>query len=519
MSNNPFIIDQPGPYLTEARNRLSSKVKYEMYRSRRTPSTITLVNAFSWLSMPILKQEYPAAFRTVGFSSYAIEKGIEVTDRHVQIETNRILESVDTTNSLRIHVVNTVTNKELGDACIEHLGNNGWTLLGQHRAYLTLTPYHRVELLKHIANSGAIEYILFSNRIDDEVWVRLSGIMLHDMNPLKDALVTNDLIHALGMDAADRYASIFEQACEKELGDKMQNAYNTLAEEVDTYAKSALINATQHRVTRFEREEADRLERYIVVVKQLREERDKLIGIRARAEAVGLSDFLKSCKNNITYFAMQDSRLYVVYKTPLLYWDEDMFSTLRNARNNNVIANPRRDDLNFMIKKVFEDKTHTLWMEEAFYIYLSGEDNNPRYIDRGDVPNPRTELRVRPYVGIENPHHKEFNCWGDNLSSIRAAIANADFTIALAQIFAAIAGINFSDSVVMDKLFKSMLLREDRIYRRNCIQDNQTKEFMTIAELYNRREQYETNEINEQASERSDSTNQDRPEDREDIQW
>jgi len=165
----------------------------------------------------------------------------------------------------------------------------------------------------------------------------------------------------------------------------------------------------------------ERLDSYMTALRSLQQYKNILLGAQARADNVGLTEFIKTCKDNITYITAVDGSLFIVYRTPLLYWDENTFNILYNANNNNRVNNPGRDDLKYMIQKVFRDKTHTLWMEEGFFIYLNNTDTKVHYVDKDSIPCVSREVTVPRYSGIENPHHKEFDCWGDNVSQIKRA--------------------------------------------------------------------------------------------------
>lgn len=55
--------------------------------------------------------------------------------------------------------------------------------------------------------------------------------------------------------------------------------------------------------------------------------------------------------------------------------------------------------------------------------------------------------------GLPNPHHRFYNCWGENARHIASATREKDFANMLVQIKSAVSYINFEDSAVTDKLF------------------------------------------------------------------
>jgi len=237
-----FIFSNAGAYLNDAYNNLYQRSEFNLYRSRQAPQAEELLRAFSWLQLHLLEEDWKTTVDTVGFNSYAIEKGVEPTEYSIHNECVKIERHIAKT-STRITVINTINNKALGDACLDRFKASGWTSIDEVRTFLTITPYHKVVLLKKITarqqidpsvptpvNSTTMEYMLFSNRIDTPVWLRLSAAMLNDMNPLIDTNVTQGLISGLGAGDADKYAQVFEEACEKVYSSVRDKAFNEIAE-------------------------------------------------------------------------------------------------------------------------------------------------------------------------------------------------------------------------------------------------------------------------------------------------
>ena len=92
-------------------------------------------------------------------------------------------------------------------------------------------------------------------------------------------------------------------------------------------------------------------------------------------------------------------------------------------------------------------------------------------------------MGVRDLKGMFNPHHYYYNCWGDNQSLITRALSEHDYITAILQAFAAIAGINVTDTAVITQFVE----REIPEFRNTpCIKVNTTNELITFTE-YSRR--------------------------------
>lgn len=97
--------------------------------------------------------------------------------------------------------------------------------------------------------------------------------------------------------------------------------------------------------------------------------------------------------------------------------------------------------------------------------------------------------------GIPNPHHKYYNCWGDNQSNIVRALVDKDYITAITTAFAATSGLNISDTAVMEKF-----VNDELPYRYSdtpCLKNTATGELITINTYKRRFEDNASNETNE----------------------
>ena len=163
------------------------------------------------------------------------------------------------------------------------------------------------------------------------------------------------------------------------------------------------------------------------------------------------------------------------YRTPLLYWDADVFKILRESTNRNPM-HPSDNAKQQLIDDIFDTGRVTLWFDSGFRYNLVNNGINHINITNNfnDVPAAK---------GLPNPHHYYFDCWGDNASMIAQAQSRGDNVVALAQVFAAIAGLNLSDSVVTNKFVNEMF---DTHCRVKCLEIKETNEFISIEEYFRR---------------------------------
>jgi hypothetical protein len=200
-----------------------------------------------------------------------------------------------------------------------------------------------------------------------------------------------------------------------------------------------------------------------------------------------LRDFIASGRDKISHVSYTQGFLRVVYRTPLLYFEPQAMQRYFDSTRPNV-ANEADASIQQLLKDLFINQTWTLLMETG--VQLGIERAQVRFLNPLDVLNvmDRTQL-----AGMFNPHHYYYNCWGDNQSLIIRALGEHDYMTAILQSFAAMAGINITDSAVMEKFITRELGEFDQVA---CLQNKETKEIITIAE-YRRRYRRGTSNTND----------------------
>ena len=490
-------------YISRMEREFRNTSTSNFYRSPKIPSLRVIIQAFLWMKMPTLDESLKEIFNTIQFIAYAVSKGVTADETQVQREKNIVHGMINYNANTSIIVINTINNRNLGDALLNYYKETeGYTEVEGTRTYLVLSPYHRVHLLSKIKSNEKVEYILFTNRIDAQVWFRLSGAILYDaLENIEDETWVKDISEALGSDRYDAYLEMLNAKCVSVLGDINTALFEEIVSKLDKQVKEVSLSKINAQIERYRQQIAGLENQYSNAVNALQSARNRYIGCSINTEDLALADFIRANRAQIPFIQLVRERLYIVYTTKLLYWSEDIFKTLR-THGPRYISNHPNAAVDYMITKVFEERTHSLWFEEAVCISVETYDSDIRYIDRDRLVNNDADgyMTLSKRTGIDNPHHKYYNCWGDNKPAIIKALTESDYPVALAQIFAAIAGINFSDGIVMEDFFiRTFADRSNTINQIPCIEVNKTGERITIEELYNRREQDEDDTSNEQA--------------------
>lgn len=105
----------------------------------------------------------------------------------------------------------------------------------------------------------------------------------------------------------------------------------------------------------------------------------------------------------------------------------------------------------------------------------------------------RSSIKRDINLGIPNPHHCYYNCWGNNTNPISKSFIEGRYTAAISQVLSAMGGINFADGTVFNKLLNILteLSKENCEYWNNnkCLYDKETGERFTVAEYRKKKEE------------------------------
>ena len=165
-----------------------------------------------------------------------------------------------------------------------------------------------------------------------------------------------------------------------------------------------------------------------------------------------LKTFLHNSYENITGLKAEQGTIQIAYKTPLVFFEPDALQRYFDSARPNVV-NEAPNWVQQLLKDIFLNKTKQLLIETGAIIYIE----RPR-IDYRNPASIRTDVYApSEFSGIPNPHHHYYNCWGDNKPNILRALTEHDYVLAITQIFAAMGGLNLTDTPVMEKFIQREL--------------------------------------------------------------
>lgn len=463
----------------QAFNRCRGRSRMSMYRTRNPIEVSDVLYPFSFLFVPGGRSDDDQR-KYFGFKTIATPRNKGAEDGVSELLSE--LESM--TYDLNIVVINTINNKEVGDAFYEYLKQTGATLLEQYTMVLTQSPYHRTQLVydTETYTDGRVlnTYYLFTNKMNDIAIARLAGCICAHMDLFGES--TRDIANALIQGKQTHYETIIASIAEALINETFRAQLAETLTQAGTYGRQRIVNRLQHQIDSKQNQVNSYLRTLQEYYDSIRELRERLLGAQHTAgNEDEFSEFLIANVDNITYAKLVAGYLYMRYRTPLLYWDEDVFKILRESSNSNPLHTTATAKQQ-LIDDIFSTRKVVLWFDSSFRYSLVSPGFERRILENefNDVPTAK---------GLPNPHHYYFNCWGDNEPRIIAAQDKGDNIIALAQIFAAIAGINLSDNIVLDKFIRNMWSDFKHV---KCLELKETNEFISIEEYYARYREAQT---------------------------
>lgn len=458
--------------IRRAVNACRSRMRISMYRTRNPIEVLDILYPFSFLFVPggrtANEQGRYANFKTIATPrNVSVEEGIEA-----------MRNEMDLGYILNIIVINTINNKEVGDGFYEYLKATGATPLDSYTTVLTQSPYHRVNLLYEegeIAGGGESKrYYLFTNKMNDIAIARLAGCICEHMNLFGEG--TSNIATALVQGNQAHYETVIASIAEDLVSEAFRERLLETLTQASVYGKRRIINRLQSNINSKQENINSYINQLYQCYADLNDLQTRLLGAQHTAsDEDEFNAFLTANADKITYAKLTDGYIYMRYRTPLLYWDEDVFKILRESSNSNPLHHDN-EEKQWLIDDIFIKRNVVLWFDSAFRYNLAGTGFDRRVLenDFSDVPSAK---------GLPNPHHYYFNCWGDNEPAIITAQNKGDNVIAFAQIFAAIAGINLSDNIVLNRFINDMWRDFKNV---PCLEIKETNEFISIDTYYRR---------------------------------
>ena len=441
------------------------------YRSRLNFDNEFIYTAFSWLWLPIITDNTVratnAAFK---FTTQALTRGDAelATD-----EAYRVYTSICNIDGYSLTIFNSVNNSQAAIMLTERLLQEERLQQLNVRPVITLNVNHNIKMFTD--NAG--RYFVISNQYTHELIFKLSAVMLNAYTPFdeeyRSALAqaylsgaADNVINAIG----NRYADITRLRQET----RMVQAIENLTLNLDAGELQSIENNIRDKEEVIRRAYAQIDQMYI----HLREfQAQYLLKLTEDASAAEeqLKTFLMSSRNHFRYIEYNTRRkqLNFVYETALIYFDQDAYDIYARSTRPNMVTTATH-----AIKSLLDDifVTRMIKMHFVSGVQLNMETGDIRYLDPYSTPDTVVD-------GLSNPHHKHFNCFGDNVSQLRQAVRNKDYVSAILQAESAIAGINIADATVFRRFVEDDLTYSTAI---PCLEVAATGERITIEEYIRR---------------------------------
>ena len=449
------------------------KTNLNIYRSRLNFDNEFIYTAFSWLWLPIITDNTVRNTNTsFRFTTQALTRGdaAQATDEAYRVYTN-ICNSDG--YSLTITIFNSVSNAQAATMFTERLLREERLQQLNVRPVITLNVNHSIKMFTD--NAG--RYFVISNQYTHELMFKLSAVMLNAYTPFdeeyRSALAqaylsgaADNVINAIG----NRYADIARLRQET----RMIQAIENLTLNLDSGELQRIENDIRDKEETI-RQEYARIDQIYARLRELQAQYVLKLTEDASAAEEQLKTFLMSSRNHFRYIEYNARRkqLNFVYETALIYFDQGAYDIYAHSTRPNMVTNAIP-----AIKSLLDDifVTRMIKMHFVSGVLLNMETGDIRYLDPYSTPDTIVD-------GLSNPHHKHFNCFGDNVSPLRQAVRNKDYVSAILQAESAIAGINIADATVFRKFVEEDLTHALDI---PCLEVAATGERMTIDEYIRR---------------------------------
>ena len=447
------------------------RTNLNVYRSRLNFDNEFIYTAFSWLWLPIITdntvRDTHASFR---FTTQALTRGdaAQATDEAYRVYTN-----ICNIDGYSLTIFNSINNSQAATMLTERFLQEERLQQLNVRPVITLNVNHSIKMFTD--NAG--RYFVISNQYTHELIFKLSAVMLNAYTPFdeeyRSALAqaylsgaADNVINAIG----NRYADIARLRQETRMVQAIENlTLNLDAGELQRIENN--IRDTEEAI----RQAYTQIDQAYTHLKEYQAQYLLKLTEDVSAAEEQLKTFLMSSRNHFRYIEYNARRkqLNFVYETTLIYFDQDAYDIYARSTRPNMVTNAA-PALRSLLDDIFV--THMIKMHFVSGVQLNMETGDIRYLDPYSTPDTVVD-------GLSNPHHKHFNCFGDNVSQLRQAVRNKDYVSAILQAESAIAGINIADATVFRRFIEDDLTYNTAI---PCLEVAATGERMTIEEYIRR---------------------------------
>lgn len=463
--------------LVSAVNRAHRRIAIDRYRSRTNVTHDHIYTAYSWLTLSKIENDTIVEAQTnARYVTRALSRGVE-TEEALNTAREAIDAAIASNYLYTMLTFNTSTNAAATEALQTQLDADPDYLELNVRALVTTTPNHKVRIYKKV-NGDRTLYVILNNLDTPAVVFKIATALLLNTNmfgefttTLAEGYLTGDgtKVHTA---VTQYFAEYNNTRQERAIRDAINNMESMLTQNRE--------REYTDKIARAQRELDDLYERITDYTKRLNDRKAEYLLYKLTDEdtrVAELKQFLNASKDKLSYLKYEAGYLTMVYNTPLLYYEPHSAQRYFDSTRENIMnsADPATQQL---LKDIFINGSHTLMIQSGVTLNLT----------RPDVAfaNPLSVLpvmSVRELNGMYNPHHYYYNCWGDNQSLIIRALTDHDYITAILQAFAAIAGINVTDTAVINKFVEREL---PEFKNTPCIRVNETQEIITFVE-YSRR--------------------------------
>ena len=467
------------------------RMSIDRYRSRTEVTNEHINAAYAWLRLPVIgttdliHHDYYDAFTI--YRTIAVPRGVGEQEALGTIRV-AINQTIERARILNIITLNTGTAAAASNCIKEFFDNSDmWNEL-DIRTLVTSAPTHKVNMYKHITNHGTsydrTTYIILNNLDTPSVIFKIATAIMLDLNLFKDD--TEKFANAWLSGNAD---TVYDTVTNYYAEYKRNKALLQRMEAIEKLSKSMGDN----RENEFKRRIQEIEERLNEAMNDIRTYTQRMDAVKGEYLLYKLEDdtkkteelktFFKAIGDKLVYVRFNDNKLSIVYRTKLVYFEPDLLRRYLDSTRPNCVTGAATYIKQLLID-IFLERKYDLLIETGAVLYI--QDNNVAYMP----PENAAETRLS---GIPNPHHKYYNCWGDNKPSIVNALINKDYITAISQTFAAMSGLNISDTAVMERFIREELQQYSEVA---CLEDKNTGEVITISD-YRRRFEDASDEANE----------------------
>lgn len=471
---------------TELNNALYAtrrRLRINRYRSRTEVTEDHIIAAFSWAKLARLENnELTQPTDTINYIVKAVQRGAdpEVVKQDVLTYLNNVITG---SNYHEIITFNTATAATASEAIKAEIDTNPGFAELDVVPMVTSTPNHKIHIYKATTDYGKRMYLILNNVDNVTVLFKIAAAIMLDTGWFKEDMVAawmsgsgNDIITAI----TNYYKEYNDTKKDREFNNALKSIVNNIV--------NAKKNIFEAEINRYQEDIRNYYDYIRTATEKLNDVKGRYLLQLTLDEDQKLTDlqkFIENCKENVGFLKANDNVITIVYKTPLIYFDETLLKPYYDSHRDNVInlSAPWKQQL---LKDIFFEKKYTLLIESSIAMNL--QSARFQYVPVGNY------IQSSETAGIPNPHHKYYDCWGDNESTIFRALQDADYVTAFTTAFAAMASINLSDTAVVNKFVAQEI---DDYYAVPCLKDNNTGEIITFSE-YGRRYNNASNETNEQ---------------------